>query len=142
MLATFNSVGGRWPPTSRLIAPTAPGKRESFDGTSTGSEEEKQTADDDDGLVPNPSLMEGIDSLSATTFAPLSELSEGKSLPTVTLPPSDGLILSTFTVDEGAELVIPDDTVVGPLAIAGTVLVPELFSSLCLLRTWQRRHTL
>lgn len=112
VLATFNSPGGRWLPTSRLIAPTAPGKRESFDGTSTGSEEEKQT------------LVEDTASLPKATFAPLSELSEGKWSPKLLLPPSDVIILSTFPVDEGAvsALVVPDATVVGPLAIAGTEL--------------------
>jgi hypothetical protein len=119
VLVTFNSPGGRWLPTSRLIAPTAPANRASFEGTSTGSEEEKQTADDSAGLDPNPSLVEDTDSLPKATFTPLSELSEGKSL-----PPSDGVILSRIPVDEGEEftLVVPDATVVGPLAIAGTEL--------------------
>lgn len=124
VLTTFTSPGGRWLPTSRLIAPTGPGKRESLDGTSTGSEEEKQTADDDAGLDPKKSLVEDADSLPKVTVAPLSELSEGKSLPKLLLPPADGPILSTLPVDEGgiSTIVVPDAAFVGPLAITGAEL--------------------
>lgn len=45
-------------PTSRLIAPTAPGSRESLDGTSTGSKGEKQTADEDEDVVNAEKLLE------------------------------------------------------------------------------------
>jgi hypothetical protein len=63
--------------------------------------------------------VEDTDSLPKATFTSLSELPEGKSL-----RPSDGVILSRIPVDEGEEftLVVPDATVVGPLAIAGTEL--------------------
>lgn len=45
-------------PISRLIAPTGPGRRESLDGTSTGSKDEKQIADEDDGVVDTEQLLE------------------------------------------------------------------------------------
>lgn len=45
-------------PTSRLIAPTEQGSRESLDGTNTGSKDEKQTADEDDSDVDTEQLLE------------------------------------------------------------------------------------
>lgn len=44
-------------PPSHLIAPTAPGSRESLDGTSTWSKDEKQIADED-GIVDTEHLLE------------------------------------------------------------------------------------
>lgn len=125
MSTAINSSEGCWLPTSCLIATTAPGNCESLDGTSIGSEKVTQTADDDAGLDPEQPLVEGIDPLPKATFAPLSELSEGKSLPKLLLPPEDGLILFTLPGDEGeafTPLVVPDATLVGPLTITGAEL--------------------
>lgn len=124
-LTGFNSPEGRWLPTSRLIAPTAPGTHESLDGTSTGSEEEKYTADEDAGPDSEQLLEECIDPLPEATAEPLCELSEGKALPKLLLPTEDGPILSPLPADEGEGLtppVVPEPSLVGPLAIVDAEL--------------------
>jgi len=114
-LTALDSPRECWLPTSRLIAPAAPGNHELSDGTNTGSEEEKWTADDDAGPVPEASV--------ATWF----DLSEGGALCTslILLLPEDWTIMSPFPADEGegpTPLIVPEATFVGPLVIMGAEL--------------------
>lgn len=124
-LTALNSPGGCRFPTSRLIAPTAPGNHKSSDGTSTGSEEEKWAADEDAGPDAGWLLEESIDPLPEATVATLFELSEGKALFKLLISQEDGPNLSPVPADEGeglVPLVVPEVTLVGPLALMGTEL--------------------
>lgn len=63
----FSSKEGRCEPTSRLIVPTALGTRESLDGTTTGSEGEKQTVDVGVGTGDTVKLLSGCSCISSLT---------------------------------------------------------------------------
>lgn len=52
----FDSKTAVWLPTSRLMVPTIPGSHESLDGTSTGSDDEKQTVDEEAGATDTEEL--------------------------------------------------------------------------------------
>lgn len=110
-----------------MIAPTAPGSRESLDGTNTGYEDKKQAVDGDNGLEigsgcpcvdPVPNAMVGV----------LFESTGEGALPNLLMPAAEELTSGCFTPvpdgksEDSRTLAPPEATTPGPLAAADTEL--------------------